>query len=153
MQDFIQLAASMPDFNFNLYAMGYLKADIEKLNDELGKPLKVIPPVEPQLMPAEYKKHRWLVYTGTTRIPTVGWPLAVAEAQASGVGVCMKRVRPDLEQYVGGAGYLFDDIDEVKSIISGPVPEDMRNAGFNQAKKSSIHHQINDLVDLWMRCF
>lgn len=110
MEDFVHLAADMPDLKFDLYAMGYQRDDIEKLNGDLGSPVNMIAPVEPRMMPAEYKKHRWLVYTGTRKIPTVGWPPAVAEAQASGVGICMKRVRPDLEDYVGGGGYLFDHI-------------------------------------------
>jgi len=153
MDDFVQLGRSMPDKTFNLYALGYYKGRIEKLNAEMGNPVRVIPPVQPRAMPAEYKKHQWLVYTGNTGLPTVGWPLAVAEAQASGVGVCMCRVRPDLEEYLGGAGHLFDTIEEAASIIRNPVPDEMREAGFAQAAKSDIHAHVDRLVDLWRRAY
>lgn len=153
MEDFVHLGARMPEKRFNLYALGYIKAQIEKLNEQMGSPIKMEPPVEPKLMPAEYKKHQWLVYTGNPRLPTVGWPLAVAEAQASGVGVCIQRVRPDLEEYVGGAGFLYDSLDEAAKIIAGPVPAEIRERGFAQARKSDVHGHIDRLVDLWRAVF
>jgi hypothetical protein len=149
MSDFVQLGARMPEKTFNLYALGYSKGEIEDLNERMGYPIAIVPPVEPRLMPAEYKKHEWMVYTGNPDLPTVGWPLAVAEAQASGVGVCMQRVRPDLEEYLGGAGYLFDTLDEAADIVSRPVPEEIRERGFLQARKSDIHFHIDSLVNLW----
>lgn len=99
-------------------------------------------------MPAEYKRHRWLVYTADFDIPTVGWPMAIAEAQAAGVGVCMPRIRPDLAEYVG-PGVLYDSIDEVSSIVSGPVPDEMREAGFEHAMRSDIGRDKHRLTDLW----
>lgn len=153
MEDFVHLGARMPGRRFNLYALGYIKAQIEALNERMGKPINMIAPIEPKLMPPEYKKHQWLVYTGDPKLRTVGWPLAVAEAQASGVGVCIQRVRPDLEEYVGGAGYLYDTLEEVAEIISGPVPEELRERGFVQARKSDVHGHIDKLVDLWRAVF
>ena len=75
--------------------------------------------------------------------------MAIAEAQAAGVGVCMANIRPDLKQYIGDAGFLFDTIDEARKIISQPVPEDIREAGFVQAEKSNINNHISLLTDLW----
>jgi len=149
MSDFVRLGATMPKKQFNLYALGYGKGKLEELNDRLGKPIAIIPPVEPRSMPPEYKKHEWMVYTADPAVPTVGWPLAVAEAQASGVGVCIQRVRRDVEEYVGGAGYLFDTLEEAAAIISKPVPEEVRERAFLQARKSDIHAHIDLLVDLW----
>jgi hypothetical protein len=149
MSDFVHLGARMPQKAFNLFALGYSKGEIEELNERMGRPITIVPPVEPRLMPPEYKKHEWLVYTGNPDVPTVGWPLAIAEAQASGVGVCMQRVRPDLEAYLGGAGFLFDTLDEAAEIIAGPVSVDMRERGFVQARKSDIHAHIDSLVSLW----
>jgi hypothetical protein len=100
-------------------------------------------------MPAEYKKHQWLVYTASFEMKTVGWPMAIAEAQASGVGVCMANIRPDLKQYVGEAGILFDSIHDITGMIQKPVPEEMREAGFEQAKNSNINEHKRLLTDLW----
>lgn len=149
MSDFVHLGARMPEKQFNLYALGYSRGKIEALNDSMGRPVNMVPPVEPRDMPAEYKKHEWMVYTGNPQLPTVGWPLAIAEAQASGVGVCMQRVRPDLDEYLGGAGYLFDTLDEAAEIVAKPVPEEIRARGFQQARKSDIHSHIDSLVGLW----
>jgi glycosyltransferase involved in cell wall biosynthesis len=106
-------------------------------------------PVEPKDMPQQYKKHQWLVYTADFDLATVGWPMAVAEAQASGVGVCMPRIRPDLAQYVGQGGYLYDSIEEIVDLVRGPVPNEMREAGFAQAWLSDVQQQKHLLTGLW----
>ena len=150
MPDFLRLAKKVPGREFNLYAMGYKTDWLKQQNDEMHAGVNFVDPVEPDDMPAEYKKHRWLVYTGDFAIPTVGWPMAIAEAQAAGVGVCMPNLRPDLAQYVGeGAGILYDSIDELPAIVSGPVPEEMRERGFEQARKSDIEAHKHLLTDLW----
>jgi hypothetical protein len=151
MQDFVELARLLPDREFNLYALGY-QADQLKAYNETGEPrVNFIPPVSHDAMPAEYKKHEWLVYTAHPNMKSVGWPMAVAEAQAAGVGVCLAGIRPDLKDYVGEAGYLYTDLQKVKELISGPVPAEMREAGFEQAKKSDVATHIHKLTDLWDR--
>ena len=77
-------------------------------------------------MPPMYKKHEWLVYTACRTLGHVGWPMAVAEAQASGVGVLVPNLRPDLADYVGEAGYLYDSLEEAAEIIQQPFPDDKR---------------------------
>ena len=150
MPDFLRLAKKVPGREFNLYAMGYKTDWLKQQNEEMGAGVNFVDPIEPEAMPAEYKKHRWLVYTGDFAIPTVGWPMAIAEAQAAGVGVCMPNLRPDLAQYVGeGAGILYDSIDELPAIVSAPVPDEMRERGFEQAKKSDIERHKHLLTDLW----
>jgi glycosyltransferase involved in cell wall biosynthesis len=149
MHHFIELAGRIPQLDFNLYAMGYRVDRLKELNVAAGSPVTIMPVVEPNEMPAEYKKHRWLVYTASFDIATVGWPMAVAEAQASGVGVCMPRIREDVKEYVGEGGYLYDSIEEVDDIITGPVPDEMREAGFAQAKLSDINTHLHLLTDLW----
>jgi len=99
-------------------------------------------------MPAEYKRHRWLVYTASPQYSSVGWPMAIAEAQAAGVGVLMQNVRPDLADYVG-PGFLFDRLEEVERLVRGPVPEDRREAGFVHAMRSDVDGHIGLLYDLW----
>lgn len=149
MDDFLNLAVSFPSTRFDLYAMGYNVAEMERLNQGMGAPVKIIPPVEPEAMPAEYKKHHWLVYTAAPAFNTVGWPMAIAEAQASGVGVCMPNLRPDLRDYVGQAGYLYNSINEVADIIAKPFSNDLRELGFEQAKKSDVFKHIEILLELW----
>ena len=114
-----------------------------------GGPLHFVPPQPHDSMPAEYKKHQWLVHTAHPDMKSVGWPMAVAEA--AGVGVCLAGLRPDLKDYVGDASHLYTDISEVKDLISGPVPAAMREAGFEQARKSDVKGHIGRLTDLWDR--
>ncbi|HET7481646.1 MAG TPA: glycosyltransferase [Actinomycetota bacterium] len=152
MDDFIQLATKVPDRQFNLYALGYQVETIADVNAAAGNPVAIVPPVQPDEMPAEYKKHEWLVYTGSFEMATVGWPMAIAEAQASGCGVCMPNIRDDVREYVGeGAGFVYDSVDEVAKIVSQPVPDDVREAGFEQAKKSDINRHKHLLTDLWQK--
>lgn len=151
MNDFVRLGAAVPGRQFNLYSLGYQSDKVVEFNKKLGEPIDIVANVEPDDMPAEYKKHEWLVYTASREIGTVGWPMAVAEAQASGVGVCMQDIRPDLREYVGDAGYLFDSIDEVARIISEPFDEERRQLGFEQARRSDVRSHISLLTDLWDR--
>lgn len=151
MESFLELGKKVPGTTFNLYALGYDVKEMTGLNDRMGRPVNMIPPRQPEDMPREYKKHRWLVYTADFGMATVGWPMAVAEAQASGVGVCMANIRPDLKEYVGDAGFLYDTIDEAADIISRPYPEEMRRSGFEQARKSDIYEHKVLLSDLWRK--
>ena len=102
-----------------------------------------------QFMPTEYKKHRWMVYTASKDFNTVGWPLSLAEAQASGVGVLMQNIRPDLKDYVGPGGYVFDTVEDAYRIITQPFPEEKREQGFLQAEKSDVDSHIGLLFQLW----
>lgn len=150
MGDFIELGKHV-DKSCNLYGVSY---DIDKLkqrNREQGSPVNIYDAVQPEEMPAVYKRHGWLVYTGCFREKTVGWSMAVAEAQASGLGVCFPNLRPDVKEYLGGAGFLYDSIREVPKIISQPYPDEMREIGFEQAKKSDIENHKHLLTDLWDR--
>lgn len=151
MEDFIDLGSMLPGRSFNLYAMAYEVDKLRKLNESKGKPVDIITPVELEDMPAEYKKHRWLVYTARMDQGSVGWPMSVAEAQATGVGVCMANIRPDLKDYVGDAGFLFNSVSEVLQIITKPFPEEMRQKGFDQAKKSNIFEHRTLLFKLWQK--
>lgn len=153
MTDFIDLAVSMPDRHFDLYALGYYVDEIRTYNEDAGNPVTVVPPVQPRNMPAEYKKHRWMVYTGDHVMKSLGWPLALAEAQASGVGVCVANIRPDLRDFIGDAGFVFDTVDDVRKIVSRPFPDELRERGFEQARKSDIRCHKTVLTDLWQRAF
>ncbi len=148
-EDFIELAASMPGTEFNLFSIGYLSDAIREVNDAHGRPVTVRAPIEPAGMPVVYKAHRWLVVTASREMGTVGWPLCIAEAQAAGVGVCVPRLRDDLREYVGPSGFFYDSVAEVRDIISRPYPEGMREAGFEHARASDIREHIGRLTELW----
>ena len=148
MEDFVELALRAPELEFNLYALGYKVAELQQFASARQSPVRFIPPVEIEEMPAEYKKHRWLVYTAAPG-GNVGWPLAIAEAQASGVGVCMANIRPDLREYAGPMAFLYESLDEVVKVIRQPVPEEVRQSGFEQAKKSDVFQHRSLLFRLW----
>jgi hypothetical protein len=150
MEDFVELAARALGLQFNLYALGYKVDTLREFATATKSPVNFIPPIELEDMPAEYKKHRWLVYTAADG-GNVGWPMSIAEAQASGVGVCMANIRPDLHDYVGRAGFLYNSLDEAFEIISQPFPEEMRDLGFEQAKKSDVFEHRALLFNLWQK--
>jgi len=149
LEDYIQLAGLEPSLRFDLYAIGYTTSSIGAYNEAHGSPVIMHDAVEPDDMAPIYKAHRWLICTASRDIAGVGWPLVIAEAQAAGLGVCMANIRPDMREFVGPHVVLYDDIAEVRSLITGPVPEVMREAGFEHAKKSDIEAHKALLTDLW----
>lgn len=151
MEDFLELGRRVKERRFDLYPVSYASMEIKALNERLGRPVHIADPVEPERMPAVYKEHAWMVYTACPRLHNIGWPLAVHEAMAAGVGVVLANVRPDLREYVGEAGFLYDSLDEAARLVRGPVPEEIRAAGFEQARRSDIARHRTLLTDLWRR--
>ncbi len=152
MGDFLRLANLLPDLTFNLFPVGYDISRLREENSSIDGKCRIHDALQPEQMPRIYKQHRWLVYTADKMMKNVGWPLAVAEAQAAGVGVCLANIRPDLKDYVGeGGGIFFDDIEELKDILPGEVPHDMRQRGFELCWRSDIGKNISQLTDLWER--
>lgn len=148
-EDYIHLATLVPEREFHLYSLGYLTEDIKTKNIAAGEPVQLNEPIEHGDFPEQLKKMQWMVYTADPKLATVGLPMTLLEAQASGVGVCMRNLRPDLEGYLGGAGILYDSVEELVDIIKKPVPDDMRQKGFENAKKYDIKNSIHLLTDLW----
>ncbi|HLF57998.1 MAG TPA: glycosyltransferase [Alphaproteobacteria bacterium] len=147
---FVDFAKMFPEMKFDLYMLGYDAGDIEAYARKTGSPVNIIPPRQPEDMPLEYKKHRWMLYTASKKLNTVGWPLSAAEAQASGVGVLVQNIRSDIAEYVGPGGYVFDTVEDVRRIISQPFPEERREAAFLHAEKSNIDGHVDLLYRLWM---
>lgn len=146
---FLELAKKVPNRDFDLYPIGYHSDRLREKNVSLGSPAAIHSAAPYTQMPGIYKDHEWLVYTASPRIGTVGWPIAVAEAQASGVGVCIPNLRPDIHEYIGPAGFVYDSLEEVAEIIAQPYPASMRNAGFEHARRSDVSAHIHLLTDLW----
>ncbi|MEL6361509.1 MAG: hypothetical protein AAFR21_10515 [Pseudomonadota bacterium] len=152
--DFIDLAAMTPEQKFRLYPIGYLTEEMRQYNEQKGSPVEFRQMVPYEDMPGEYKRHSWLVYTGGKPGPrgnAIGWPMAIAEAQASGCGVCVPNVRPDIRDYIGDGAIVYDDIRELPEIIRDDPPEALREAGFRQAAKSDINKHKKVLTDLWLQ--
>ena len=148
MEDFVDLGKLVKK-TFDVYAIGYEHESLRAYNEANGSPVTVHHAVEPHEMPAVYKAHGWLVYTANFKLKTVGWPMAVAEAQAAGLGICFPNIRPDVREYVGEAGFLYDSVQEAADIIQRPYPEQMRERGFEHAKKSDIESHKHLLTDVW----
>jgi glycosyltransferase involved in cell wall biosynthesis len=149
---FLELAKLVPERPFKLYALSsrmHNADDLKKLRDELGSPAEIMDPVKPEDLPSVYKSAQWLVYFANQEFPNFGWPTSIGEAQAAGVGICMPNLRPDLRDYIGDAGYLSNSMDEVRDIVSKPFPEEKRQQGYINAKKSDINDHVKLLRELW----
>ncbi len=149
MEDFVKAAALLPERAFNLYPLGYQTARLEEANRAAGNPVAIHRPLPFREMPAVYKRHQWLLYTASPAWLHVGWPMALAEAQASGTGVCMARIRPDLADYLGGGGFLYQSVEEAVEIVRGPVPREVRERGFENARALDFSRHRHRLTDLW----
>ncbi len=149
MEDFIELAKLVPDMQFDLFAIGHQWPQLVELNRQHGEPATVHSPVPFTEMPRRYKEHTWLAYTACPTMKTVGWPMAIAEAQASGTMVCMANIRPDLRDYVGEAGYLYDSVEQAAEILRQPISAQKRELGFEQARQSDIYRNKHLLTDRW----
>jgi hypothetical protein len=149
MDDFLDLAEVVPERPFTLYAIDWDVDALEARNAKLHNPARIPGPIDHAEMPAEYKKQHWLVKTADAQHRTVAWPVSVAEAQASGVGVCMANLGSDLKEYVGPGGFLYDSIADARDIVAKPFPDELREASFEHAKKSDIETHRSVLTDLW----
>lgn len=145
--DFIRLSVLSSDTEFNLYCPGIKNADKSYI-EETKKHCNLMPLYQNTEMPFEYKKHKYLIYTASKQMNTVGWPVAVAEAQASGVIVCMQNIRNDLSDYLGGSGILFEDVSELVDVVNKDNSH-LRELGFENAKNSDIDKHISILYKLW----
>lgn len=150
MQDFVDLALLVPDRTYDLYLVDSChEDDVVEYNQKKGSPVRIHPSRDPEQMKAAYKAHDWLVYTANRRMNSVGWPVAIAEAQAAGLGVCVPSIRPDIRDYIGPAGFVYDTIEQAAQIIRQPYPEEMRQAGFEHARRSDIQRHKHLLTQLW----
>src|SRR5271165_6720231 len=59
-EDFIDLATLVPDRQFNLISIGYLTEQMRAYNVQKGGRVSICNVVQPEEMPAVYKKHGWL---------------------------------------------------------------------------------------------
>jgi glycosyltransferase involved in cell wall biosynthesis len=143
-----KLKTQKPHHNLRYYTVPedprYYK-EIMDYNISLNSPVEFLT-VQPQEMPREYKRHKYLVYGGCPLLQTVGYPLMIAEAQAAGVIVLTYSLRDDIQDYVTDCGYVCKDSDEVLDIILRD--EDVsskRDLGFTLASRYNIQSTMNDI--------
>ena len=126
----LELARMTPEQHFDVYGINDIGGRLEQRNEALGRPVTLHPHVQHREMPAAYKQHEWYVKVPSLDNRGIGWPVSIAEAQASGVGVCVTRFRPDLADYLGGAGFLVESLAEARDVITKPYPAELRELGF-----------------------
>jgi hypothetical protein len=146
---FLELSRRVPQREFSLYPLARGWQQLRALNETMGARVTVHDPVLHRDMPAVWKRHAWLVYTGTRDHASLGWPIAVCEAWAAGVGVCLQRVRDDLEDYLGGCGILFEHIDELPAVLERDPPEELRRRANERARQFDIRRHMHLLYDAW----
>ena len=149
MEEYIELSMLMPEHTFRLYGLGYQTRKLKALNDARGGRVEFVAPVEPEFMPAEYLRHEWLVYTASQENASVGWPMAIVEAQASGLGVAMQNIRGDLRDYCGPGAVLFDRVQDLVNIIDRPPRDEQLAAGFENSRRFDFRVQLARLADFW----
>ncbi|GEM_PF-870137 len=147
--DFIDLALLAPSYRYSLYGMGHQIKKVTQYNADRNFPVRIFDPLEPEEMPGVYKSHNWLIYTANFKSGNMGWPLAVFEAQAAGMGICIANIHPATADQLGGAGYIYNAIEEIPKIIAEPYPDDMRERGFTNARLADIQRHKYVLTELW----
>lgn len=152
-KEFVDLADLMrgSGLTFDLYADGPSLEATKEHNTALGGPVNITY-ADPDDMPDVYPQYDWLVYPADRAINKVGLPVAICEAQASGLGVCWQELpgrRDEQLEFLGGGGFLFRSIEEVPQILSRPYPEEMRQAGFAAARRCDIEATKHLLSDAW----
>ena len=140
---------------FDLYARGPHLKFTKKYNEKAGNVIN-IKYADPDDMPDIYPNYDWLVYPSDQKINKVGFPAAIAEAQASGVGVCWQELpgrKEEQLEFMGNAGFLFKNIEELPPILSQHFSETMRINGLENARKFDIEQHKNILTDSWMEYY
>jgi hypothetical protein len=146
---FIKLATLCPEREFTLIPLSRGWDWVEKLNEDAGNPVTMMRPIRHAEMPDLWRQQKWLVYAGDRAHPSTGWPIAVCEAWAAGVGVCLQKVRPDMEDYVGDCGHVFDEVEDSAELIKGEPDPAMLERGRQKARTIDAPRHIDTLFDLW----
>lgn len=123
-------------------------AKIKNFNTMNGSPVE-FKTVQHKDMPLEYKKYQWIIYTACNKLKSVGCPVMIAEAQATGVGVIMYKLRDDLQDYVTDSGYLFTEDDEVLDIISNDFDSDKKLEAYELSTRYDIVTNVEQLSTMF----
>jgi hypothetical protein len=152
MGKFVELSKqSKLDRPWRLYPLGHEAPLLKQRNRAMGSPCEVFEPIDPSDMPPEYKKAEFLIMLSNGRGNGIGWPVSVGEAQASGVVPVVPNIRPDMADYLGGGGFLYDKMEDALRFMGEPAPSSMRETGFANAERLDVRRNIHLLTDLWER--
>ncbi len=151
--DFVDLAVMMQGCGrrFDLYADGPDLHVTTAHNRACGEPVN-ISYADPARMQTVYPRYEWLVYPSDPVRNKVGLPVSIAEAQAAGLGVAWQELpgrRDEQLHYLGGGGFLYRTLDELRDTISEPYPAEMRQAGFAAADRCDVQGHKALLSDVW----
>ncbi|MFN3231719.1 MAG: hypothetical protein ACE363_06115 [Alphaproteobacteria bacterium] len=149
--EYFALSNLVSERPFTFYPMALPRTQIDTLGDRYDGRVEVRQPVAHSAMLQEWKQHTWLVYPGSLSPTGIGWPISVVEAWAAGVGVCMQRIRPDLEDYIGDCGLLFDDVAELPDILRSEPDAAMRERAHARAMDFDIRNHMPLLYDAWAK--
>jgi hypothetical protein len=75
--------------------------------------------------------------------------MAIAEAQASGLGVAMQNIRPDLRDYCGPSAIMFDHVSELVGVVDKPPTDEHLEQGFQNSRRFDFKNQMPMLTALW----
>lgn len=152
---FVDLALMMKeagsDLEFDLYSDGYTIQNTIDYNESKGNPVNITY-ADPDEMPDVYTQYDWMIYPADPEINKVGFPVGMVEAQASGLGILWQELpkrRDEQLRNLDGAGILYRSLDEIPAIIARPYPEEMREKGFERARRCDAKRQNHILTDLW----
>jgi glycosyltransferase involved in cell wall biosynthesis len=155
-KDFILLAKKIketyPNKNVRYYSVKEEPSyydEVINFNKKNGSPVEFVTK-QPEEMPLEYKKHQYLIYSACPLHKSVGLPLMVAEAQASGVGVIMYKLRDELKEYVTENGFLYETHEDVLDILEKPFDEVKKNEAFKISDRYDIERNIKNLEQKWI---
>jgi glycosyltransferase involved in cell wall biosynthesis len=151
--DFIDLASMMggSGFEFDLYIKGALTKATDAYNKVMDSVVRITY-ADPEEMPDVYPNYDWMVYPSDPAINKVGLPVGLAEAMASGIGVCWQELpgrRQEQLDFLNGAGYLFKSIEELPELLSQPYAEEKRQLGFEAARRCDVETQKHLVSDVW----
>ena len=152
MLEFIDIALISRQNNsapFNIIPVGIDISVLEKYNENNGSPVRIYSPVPHHKMPEVYGKNSWLLYTACTLKKTIGWPIAISEAMAAGLGICMPNVRDDLQDYVGPTLKIYNSVKQAAEIVASPPNKSDLEAARTKVLKYDIRHTIKPLLQLW----
>ena len=151
--EFARLSTMVPELAFHDYPTGFgsgreLAPRVQAVVRQEGGRVETHDWVPHSEMPRVFGEHRWFVYPGPAA-QTFGWPVGVVEAWAAGVGVCIQRIRPDIDEYVDGAAVVFDDIEELRSVLREEPDPGMVARGRERAETMDISCHGQRLLDVW----
>jgi glycosyltransferase involved in cell wall biosynthesis len=155
-EGFIDMACILkerfPDKIITYYSMAESPSYYHRVmnyNTSRGSPV-IFKTVQTSEMPQEYLKHSWLIYSACKTLKSVGLPIMVAEAQAAGVMVFMTKLRPDLELYLAGTGYFYENVDDISEIIASPPNTLMLEQAQSLCSRYDVSHSVDALETSWV---